>query len=76
MDRTPATEVVFDGSSEPYVKLEELARVLNVKPDTIGDWCRRYENCPHLLLPGSIRVRVSEVEAWLKALRVEQKEQK
>jgi hypothetical protein len=66
--RMDKSDIKISGSSEPFVRPEELAKMLNVKPDTIGDWCRRYEDFPHLLLPGSIRVRVSEVEAWLKNL--------
>ena len=54
------------GSSEPFLKPEELAALLSVKPSTIADWSRRYEDFPHINLPGSIRVRRSEVEAWLK----------
>jgi hypothetical protein len=65
MDK-PSIEI--DGSSEPYVRPEDLAKVLNVKPDTICDWARRYEDFPHLTLPGSLRFRVSEVEEWLKRL--------
>ena len=60
--------ITIDGSSEPYVRPEDLAKILNVKPDTIGDWARRYEDFPHLVLPGSLRMRVSEVESWLKRL--------
>ena len=74
MATTPTTEVVFDGSAERYVKLEELAQTLSVKPATIADWARRYPNFPKLELPGSIRVRASDVEAWLK--NREQKKQK
>jgi hypothetical protein len=61
--------IIIDGSSEPYVRLEDLARVLSIKSETLSDWCRRYPNFPHLMLPGSIRVRVSEVEAWLENLK-------
>jgi predicted DNA-binding transcriptional regulator AlpA len=61
--------IIIDGSSEPYIRTEDLAKMLNVKPQTIGDWCRRYPDFPHILLPGSIRVRVSEVEAWLEKLK-------
>jgi hypothetical protein len=61
--------IIIDGSSEPYVRLEDLAKTLAVKAETISDWCRRYPNFPHIMLPGSIRVRVSEVEAWLAELK-------
>ena len=62
------SDIKIDGSSEPYVRPEDLAKILNVKPDTIGDWCRRYPDFPHLALPGSLRMRVSDVEVWLKKL--------
>ncbi len=54
------------GSPEPYVSLEELYTILRVPPDTIGDWARRYITFPALRTPGSIRVRISQVEDWLK----------
>jgi hypothetical protein len=54
------------GSSERYVSLEELYAILRIPTDTIGDWARRYRTFPALRTPGSIRVRVSEVEEWLK----------
>jgi hypothetical protein len=54
------------GSSEPYISLEELYSILRIPTDTIGDWARRYKTFPALRTPGSIRVRISEVEDWLK----------
>jgi hypothetical protein len=54
------------GSSEPYISLEELYSILRIPTDTIGDWARRYKSFPALRTPGSIRVRISEVEDWLK----------
>ena len=57
------------GSGEPYLKLGELSRILNVKPETIVDWSRRYEDFPCLALPGSIRIRASEVVEWLKQFK-------
>jgi hypothetical protein len=60
--------IKIDGSSEPYVRPEVLSEFLGVKPDTLCDWARRYPDFPHLALPGSLRFRVSEVEAWLKTL--------
>ena len=62
-------EIKFNGSSEPYVKLEEMAKILRIKPETIADWVRRYEDFPHLDLPGNIRLRPSEVESWLKTFK-------
>jgi predicted DNA-binding transcriptional regulator AlpA len=62
------------GSKEPYIKPEELATLLNVKVQTIGDWARRHPTFPCIILPGSIRCRFSEVEAWLKQMTTEHKE--
>lgn len=59
-------EIQIHGSSEPYVKTEELAVILRVRPDTIVDWSKRYPDFPALRLPGVLRMRVSEVERWLK----------
>jgi excisionase family DNA binding protein len=53
------------GSTAPFLKSEELAKLLRVKPQTVLDWARRSPNFPHTMLPGSIRVRLSEVEKWL-----------
>jgi hypothetical protein len=59
------TKVEIDGSSELYIKAKDLAKMLNVKEDTIKDWHRRYPDFPAIRLPGSIRMRVSEVKIWL-----------
>jgi hypothetical protein len=58
-------EVELNGSAEPYVKPRELARMLSIQEGTIQDWYRRYVDFPAIQLPGSIRVRPSEVRAWL-----------
>jgi predicted DNA-binding transcriptional regulator AlpA len=50
---------------EPFLKPEELAKLLSVKTATIADWSRRYADFPHINLPGSIRVQRSKVEQWL-----------
>jgi predicted DNA-binding transcriptional regulator AlpA len=60
--------VELAGSSERFVKVEEIAAMLEVKPQTIIDWARRYDDFPAIQLPGSLRVRPSEVAAWLKKL--------
>jgi Mn-dependent DtxR family transcriptional regulator len=56
------------GSSERFVRVEEIARMLEVKPQTVIDWARRYDDFPMVQLPGSLRVRPSEVAAWLSKL--------
>jgi hypothetical protein len=61
------------GSSEPYISLEELYAILRIPTDTIGDWARRYKTFPALRTPGSIRVRISEVENWLNQFNPEVK---
>jgi predicted DNA-binding transcriptional regulator AlpA len=60
--------IEFAGSAERYVKVEEIASFLSVKPQTILDWAKRYDDFPMVQLPGSIRVRPSEVTAWLEKL--------
>jgi len=60
--------IEFAVSSERYVKVEEIAAFLSVKPQTILDWAKRYDDFPAVQLPGSIRVRPSEVTAWLQKL--------
>ena len=69
---TPIAIQLF-GSSEPYISLEELYAILRIPTDTIGDWARRYRTFPALRTPGSIRVRVSEVEEWLNQFNPEVK---
>jgi hypothetical protein len=58
--------VQIHGSAEPYLKPEELAQLLNIRAETICEWSRKYPNFPALRLPGVIRVRVTELEEWLK----------
>jgi predicted DNA-binding transcriptional regulator AlpA len=59
------TKVEIDGSPEPYLKARDLATMLSIKEGTIQDWYRRHPDFPAIRLPGSIRVRASEVRAWL-----------
>jgi hypothetical protein len=61
----PVIALKLNGSSEPFVRVENIAAMLGIKPRTILDWAHRYPSFPILQLPGSIRVRVSEVNAWL-----------
>jgi Mn-dependent DtxR family transcriptional regulator len=63
--------VELAGSTEQFVKVEDIARMLEVKPQTIIDWARRYGDFPAIQLPGSLRVRPSEVASWLKKLTEE-----
>jgi predicted DNA-binding transcriptional regulator AlpA len=60
-----STKVEIDGSPEPYIKARELATMLSITEDTIKDWYRRYPDFPAIRLPGSIRMRASEVRTWL-----------
>jgi hypothetical protein len=64
-------EVQLYGSREPYISLDELYSVIRIPCDTLADWSRRYPSFPCLRTPGSIRIRVSEVEAWLKQFNSE-----
>jgi hypothetical protein len=64
-------EVRLYGSKEPYISLDELYSVIRIPCDTLADWSRRYRTFPCLRTPGSIRVRVSEVEVWLKQFNPE-----
>jgi predicted DNA-binding transcriptional regulator AlpA len=57
------------GSDESYLKIDELAKILNVKPETVMDWSRRYEDFPSINLPGSVRIRASDVMEWLKQFK-------
>jgi hypothetical protein len=60
------TSANFAGSDEPFVTLEEIARTLHLRADTLAIWARRYPSFPRLIIPGGrLRVRTSEVEAWL-----------
>jgi hypothetical protein len=60
--------VELAGSTEKFVKVEEIAAMLEVKSQTIIDWARRYDDFPAIQLPGSLRVRPSEVARWLQRL--------
>jgi hypothetical protein len=48
--------VEIDGSTEPYLRVGQLAPSLNVKPRTITEWANRFPDFPRLSLPGSIRI--------------------
>ena len=64
-----STKVEIDGSPEPYIKARELAKMLSIQ-----DWYRRYPDFPAIRLPGSIRVRASELRTWLEKFTRAQKE--
>jgi len=54
-------------SAEQYVTAEEIGSRFHLHPDTVAGWTRKYSDLPHTTLPnGSLRFRLSEVEAWLK----------
>jgi predicted DNA-binding transcriptional regulator AlpA len=63
---------ITDGT-EPYEKLESFAEFIDVRPPTIYDWMRKYPTFPHLRLPGTIRVRRTEVIAWLEEAQFDAK---
>jgi hypothetical protein len=64
---------VIAGSSEPFLRVEELASLLSLEPDTIRDW-HRYPDFPCLHVPGGLRVRASEVLRWLERFNRREKE--
>jgi predicted DNA-binding transcriptional regulator AlpA len=74
MELQEPTKVEIGGSPEPYLKARDLARMLSIAEDTVKDWYRRYPDFPAIRLPGSIRVRSSEVQAWLEKFTRAQKE--
>jgi hypothetical protein len=53
------------GSNEPYVSPTELAKLFNIRSETVSDWLSRYSDFPAVRLPGVIRMRASEIERWL-----------
>jgi Helix-turn-helix domain len=57
------------GSNEPYVSPTELAEFLHIRSETVSDWLGRYDDFPAVRLPGVIRMRVSEIEQWLKQFK-------
>jgi hypothetical protein len=59
------SKIDLNKSDEPYLRPEQLAELLNVKTSTVINWARAYSDFPHLVLPGSIRIRLSEVSSWL-----------
>jgi hypothetical protein len=50
---------------DDYQSSKSLSKVLNIKSTTINEWCRKYPDFPHLSLPGTIRLKSSEVMKWL-----------
>lgn len=62
------TEIAGD-NPEKLEKLSTLAKLLEIKPDTILDWQRRYpEHLPALKLPSSIRIRRCDLVEFLKKI--------
>jgi hypothetical protein len=57
------------GSNEPYVSPTELAKLLNIRSETVSDWLSRYSDFPAVRLPGVIRMRASEIEQWLQQFK-------
>jgi len=57
------------GSEEPFLKPSQLAELLNVKASTIVDWCRHHPDLFHLKLVRGVRIRKSDLEAWLQKPR-------
>jgi hypothetical protein len=53
------------GSDEPFLTTREIAKKLKVSERAVCDWARRYQDFPSIALPGSLRVRLSEVADWL-----------
>ena len=54
---------------EKLLTVQELADYLGVSKGTVLHWCQRRE-IPFIRLPKGIRLRYSEIEAWLKRKRV------
>jgi hypothetical protein len=59
------TLIKIFGSNEPYVSPTELAKLFNIRSETVSDWLSRYSDFPAVRLPGVIRMRASEIEQWL-----------
>jgi hypothetical protein len=57
------------GSDEPYVSPTEVAALFNIRSETVSDWLTRYPDFPAVRLPGVIRMRVSEIEQWLRQFK-------
>jgi hypothetical protein len=53
------------GSDEKYVRLREVADLLGVEYETVREWSAKFDDFPALRLPKGIRVRPSELLAWL-----------
>jgi hypothetical protein len=67
-------QVEIDGSSEPFLRPRDLAKLFDIKEKTIADWFRRYDDFPGVQLPGSIRIRATDLKRWLDKLTAESKE--
>jgi hypothetical protein len=59
-------------SEEPYQKLSQMAKLLEVKYESMLFWTKRYDDFPVIRLPGSLRVRPSEVAKWLERFQNEE----
>jgi hypothetical protein len=46
------TLIKIFGSNEPYVSPTELAKLFNIRSETVSDWLSRYSDFPAVRLPG------------------------
>jgi excisionase family DNA binding protein len=56
--------------SERLLTARELAELLGVSAHTVLDWCQ-FGEIPHFKINGRIRLRRSEVDAWLEKRHIE-----
>ena len=59
----------FLASEERFLKPSQLAKLLDVKASTIVHWCRHQPDLFHLKLVRGVRIRKSDLEAWLQKHR-------
>jgi hypothetical protein len=53
--------------SQAFSSIRELAKHFGFHEDTLRKWLKQYPELPRLNTPSGVRLRVSEVMAWLNA---------
>ena len=64
-----------ESSTEQWVSVEQIAKHLNVKPDTVYKWLERKEMPAHKV--GRLwRFKISDIDAWVRSSGAASKEKK
>ena len=61
------------GESNSFLKIPDVAEMLNVRPGTVSSWISRKAGIPHVKIDKIVRFQKCDVEAWVKELEIKLK---